>query len=124
MRLGFADHTLNQMFASYVACALWSSIDGLCEPLDQNYSEDDFHATAWNQMKADVDYFYHAHEEMLHEHPSQAGHDFWLTRNGHGAGFWDREETWGENADILADAARATGECNIVVGDDGKLYLE
>lgn len=23
-------------------------------------------------------------------HPDQAGHDFWLTRNGHGAGFWDR----------------------------------
>jgi hypothetical protein len=21
----------------------------------------------------------------------QAGHDFWLTRNGHGAGFWDRD---------------------------------
>ena len=21
---------------------------------------------------------------------AQAGHDFWLTRNGHGAGFWDR----------------------------------
>ena len=28
---------------------------------------------------------------------SQAGHDFWLTRNGHGAGFWDRdEEVYGE----------------------------
>lgn len=22
----------------------------------------------------------------------RAGHDFWLTRNGHGAGFWDRKE--------------------------------
>lgn len=22
--------------------------------------------------------------------PEQIGHDFWLTRNGHGAGFWDR----------------------------------
>lgn len=22
----------------------------------------------------------------------RAGHDFWLTRNGHGAGFWDRRE--------------------------------
>lgn len=21
----------------------------------------------------------------------QAGHDFWLSRNGHGAGFWDRD---------------------------------
>lgn len=23
---------------------------------------------------------------------AQAGHDYWLTRNGHGAGFWDRKE--------------------------------
>lgn len=22
----------------------------------------------------------------------QAGHDFWLTRNGHGTGFWDRDD--------------------------------
>ncbi len=26
----------------------------------------------------------------------QAGHDFWLTRNGHGAGFWDRPEIYGK----------------------------
>lgn len=25
----------------------------------------------------------------------RAGHDFWLTRNGHGAGFWDRKELKG-----------------------------
>ena len=24
--------------------------------------------------------------------PSQIGSDFWLTRNGHGTGFWDRPE--------------------------------
>lgn len=23
----------------------------------------------------------------------QAGHDLWLTRNGHGTGFWDRDST-------------------------------
>jgi hypothetical protein len=26
----------------------------------------------------------------------QAGHDFWLTRNGHGAGFWDRPKLYGD----------------------------
>ena len=24
----------------------------------------------------------------------QAGHDFWLTRNGHGTGFWDRNDCY------------------------------
>lgn len=25
---------------------------------------------------------------------SQAGHDFWLSRNGHGTGFWDRDSSY------------------------------
>ena len=32
-----------------------------------------------------------------------AGHDFWLTSQGHGAGFWDRG--LGEVGDILTDSA-------------------
>lgn len=51
-----------------------------------------------------------------------AGHDFWLTRNGHGAGFWDGD--WKEPAATILDkATEAFGECNLYVGDDGKLYL-
>lgn len=56
------------------------------------------------------------------------GHDFWLTRNGHGAGFWDREEldiasdsgaTFGN---LLSDLAREFGTCDAYLGDDGKVY--
>lgn len=39
---------------------------------------------------------------------SYAGHDFWLTRGGHGAGFWDRG--LGELGDRLAKAAQAYNE--------------
>jgi hypothetical protein len=39
-----------------------------------------------------------------------AGHDFWLTRNGHGAGYWDRG--LGALGERLSDAARAYGEAN------------
>ena len=39
--------------------------------------------------------------------PTQAGHDFWLTRNAHGAGFWDRG--LGRLGDNLTDAAAAWG---------------
>lgn len=43
--------------------------------------------------------------------PVQLGHDLWLTRNGHGAGFWDRPEIYGkENARILTLMAHAMGE--------------
>lgn len=39
-----------------------------------------------------------------------AGHDFWLTRNGHGAGFRDRE--LGELGDRLTKAAQAFGSAD------------
>jgi len=35
---------------------------------------------------------------------AQAGHDFWLTRNGHGAGFWDGD--WPETGDALTEASK------------------
>lgn len=38
---------------------------------------------------------------------SYAGHDFWLTRVGHGAGFWDRG--LGDLGERLTDASKAYG---------------
>lgn len=57
-----------------------------------------------------------------------AGHDFTLTRNGHGAGFWDRGT--GEVGDRLADAARAYRDINAYVlgpddfGEAGTIVIE
>ncbi|MBR1173878.1 hypothetical protein JQ617_07925 [Bradyrhizobium sp. KB893862 SZCCT0404] len=51
----------------------------------------------------------------------RAGHDYWLTRNGHGAGFWDRG--LGEVGQRLTCAAKADGSRDAYRGDDGKVYL-
>jgi hypothetical protein len=67
--------------------------------------------------------------------PEQMGHDLWLSRNGHGAGFWDRKNlgvpygfTSRPHADTLGDylhrIAKGMGQCDLVQGDDGLLYLE
>lgn len=56
----------------------------------------------------------------------RAGCDFWLTRNRHGAGYWD--EGYRESAEInaaltrLTDAAHAYGTADLYVGDDGWIY--
>lgn len=51
----------------------------------------------------------------------RAGHDFWLTRCGRGAGFWDGD--WPEpQAEHLSDAARKCGNVDLYVGDDGRIY--
>ena len=52
----------------------------------------------------------------------QVAHDFWLTRNRHGAGFWDGdyEEEAGKK---LTEIAHSFGEVHPYVGDDGKIYI-
>lgn len=62
------------------------------------------------------------HGDYLVSDPAEhAGHDFWLTRNGHGAGFWDGD--WPQPyATELTNAAKAFGETSLYIGDDGKIY--
>ena len=50
-----------------------------------------------------------------------AGHDFLLTRNGHGAGFWDRG--LGEAGDKLTDMAHNYGTIGLDIGDNGQVYV-
>lgn len=52
-----------------------------------------------------------------------AGHDFWLTRRGHGAGFWDRG--LGDLGKRLSEAANACGDTGYpyAIGD-GKADVE
>lgn len=52
----------------------------------------------------------------------QLGMDFWLTRNGHGAGFWDRGYS-NDNEKKLVQAAKDMRSKNLYVGDDFKLYF-
>lgn len=53
---------------------------------------------------------------------SQAGHDFWLTRNGHGAGFWDREGLpFGEELTALC---AVFGEQHPYMARPGKVGLD
>lgn len=51
---------------------------------------------------------------------TRAGHDFWLTRCGHGTGFWDRG--LGDIGDKLSEAAAAFENVDIYLGDDGLIY--
>ncbi|MNR87614.1 hypothetical protein D3C72_185120 [compost metagenome] len=49
-----------------------------------------------------------------------AGHDFWLTRCGHGVGFWDRG--LGELGQRLTEASNAFGNIDLYLGDDEQVY--
>jgi len=59
------------------------------------------------------------HDDMSYD-MHRAGVDFWLTRNHHGAGFWDRD--LGVAGDKLTEIAHSFGEVALYVGDDGLIY--
>ena len=48
-------------------------------------------------------------------------YDYWLTRNSHGAGFWDRG--LGAAGDALSDMAQTQGSVYAYAGDDGLIYF-
>ena len=119
---------LDTVFRHYLDCALWSSVemteDGNGEPLDESYDADDIAPEALVEMRADVEAFVADNTDDLAlagQSDEQIGHDFWLTRNHHGAGFWDRG--LGPVGDRLTKAAHVYGEVDLYVGDDDQLYV-
>ena len=84
-------------YEAYVIAALWSSTDDDDDPLDSNYDARDLAPETVRKMKEDCEKFQKENKEDLEIAKKQGhdeahcGHDFWLTRNGHGAGFWDRD---------------------------------
>ncbi len=120
---------LDEWTRQYIDTALWSSTDESREdggdPMDANYSLEDFAPETLAAMVADCDRFRDVAGEMLDEHAddTMAAHDFWLTRNGHGAGFWDGD--WPVNGDALTAMVgwrTAFGEVSLYIGDDGLIY--
>ena len=123
----------------YIDAALWSSTDESDEsggePLDKNYSADDIASSSLRAMKNDCAKFFRKNRRDLNLYAEQveyqrhegspmsyAGHDFWLTANGHGAGFWDREGIDKALGDRLSKASRKFAS-DMYVGDDGQIYV-
>lgn len=107
---------------AYIDCALWSSTYG---DNGTHHMDDGKHELASEtiaQMVADCRTFRAENISLAGLDEEQCGHDFWLTRNYHGAGFWDRG--LGKVGQRLTDAAHAYAECDLYVGDDGLIYLE
>lgn len=90
-----------------------------------DYEAADFGIGTREKMEEDCRKFFEDNYDILKSlygtRLSSHGYDFWLTRNGHGAGFWDRG--YGEAGDKLSKAADAFGVCDLYVGDDGLLYI-
>jgi hypothetical protein len=116
--------SLDSFTLAYIECALWSSTDENGEPLDYDYTIDDISKECMEEIMQDCESFKEIYNYLLTESgqsDEQNGHDFWLTRNHHGVGFWDRG--LGDIGKELTIAAQACGSVDLYVGDDGKIYV-
>lgn len=120
------------VYIAYIEAALWADLPEGSDK-DRNDVSSEMYSTALNDVKE----FLHNAEEALSyaeektqlaadEFWGHVGHDLWLTRNGHGAGFWDDPDYYGgdKNADTLTNIAQSMGEKYLYVGDDGKVYTD
>lgn len=112
----------------YFETALWSSVDDNGNPLDNNYGIDDIDPVEIEKQTSELNEFLDRAENLIGSIPfayldvTDLAHDFWLTRNRHGVGFWDGDypEAIG---DALTDLAHEYGEVHAYVGDDKKIYF-
>ena len=119
---------LSHMIQGYITAMLWSSNGTDQEGNDLESLEGfELSSEAETIAKADCEKFLKENKNLLsqvYNRPADyesAGHDFWLTRNGHGVGFWDRG--FGVVGDALTDRAKEYKEQSPCIGDDGKIYL-
>lgn len=132
---------LDDFTRGYIECALWTSNDestpdgGL--PMDRNYSIEDFDwgtlcrfildcqsfldSDAWRAAVAGEDPRTDSRASHGYSLEASAGHDFWLTQSGHGAGFWDGD--WkSPHDDSLTEESKRFAEVNLEIGDNGQIY--
>lgn len=130
-----------QFFQAYLTAALWSSVidegeqqDGRNgDPFDAHFSTDDFTEEALEVLRAHAFSFWcRMWYYINHEKPparckrdmdaGSAGHDFWLTQNGHGAGFWDGD--WPVYGEMFTKFSKCYPEINLYVTENGQVGVE
>jgi len=106
-------YQLQSFTDGYQTCLAWS----------EGYEQYDYSATACEKNRKDCEAFVNENYELLYQYidlivPNEwdgwerAGHDFALTRNGHGAGFWDRDYKDKEGEKVgqaLTEASKSAG---------------
>lgn len=112
----------SKLMKGYLDAAEWL----LDEEIDRNTVKG-WSTDALREARELCDKFENEHETLLmafyevtDRGDEDAGHDLWLTRNGHGVGFWDRGAK--DVGDRLTEAAHALGSRSTYINDDG--YIE
>ena len=111
----------------YAEAALGNSTDDTGEPLDKDYSITNLSTESLLSAWAECTRFIRENEtDLTHLDDDLAGHNLWLSRNFHDAGFFDtrvNDESAGFAMQQLTHASHAYGEIDLYLGDDRKLHF-
>jgi hypothetical protein len=100
---------------------------GDCVKFTEHFEKNKFSKEGVEKLRSDCDKFFSENFMLIKEAVksedytyASAGRDYWLTRNGHGAGYWDRD--LGEVGDQLTKASEYN-ECHAFLIKK-KIHLE
>lgn len=121
------DEQKEQVLKSYIDTALWSTTNESndeIEFLNGEFTIDDFDPDTLNELEKEMWTFIDEYYGLVCKEDEDTTyemfvHNFWLNRNGHGAGFWDKDY---KNKDALSDASEKFGTVFLYVGDDARIY--
>ena len=118
---------IDEFVSSYIEAMLWAE-----RPIDENGNEgeafedtheiEDIAPDSMEEIRSDCEGFLRENARFIRGEFERAGMDFYLTRNRHGAGFWDG----GWSAGIgrrLTDSAHVYGTQGLDLWSDGKLHI-
>lgn len=112
----YAEFSIKTILENYLECALWTA------ELDDRTIFEVSKASAEKAEKEIVEFVKKAGELLYGLTDEQIGHDIWLSRNGHGAGFFDRE--LGGKEKQLQEIARGMGERNVFADPHSEIIIE
>lgn len=120
----YTDQEFRTFLRQYRETALWSCTDLEGRPLSDQYTLRHMTCAALERTGADCVLFVQMNADDLGEinDPEQSGHDFWLTRNGAGEGFWSRGYD-DELAKRLTESCYTFGMCEVYPGVDDRLQV-
>lgn len=108
---------MEDFIAGYIAAMLWADTpDTDMENCDSSHISDEL----MERIRSDCAKFYPMIATLSLGDDSQNGHDFYLTTQGHGVGFWDRD--YGSDGDVATEYCTQFDAFDIYLGDDGKIY--
>lgn len=126
---------MEEFIEGYLEALFWSEVidQGTEEepgPLngdlfDDHFGPEDLDPEVMEEIRKDCEDFYEAHADEWQGQISDAyaGHNFCLSRNGHGAGFFDAEGLSEDLREKLQDECDPYGSQSLYLGDDGKVYV-